>query len=216
MAKAKKAKPAAPKGPKNTKKDKKPAEIKAEASAPVGTNEPKADPEMRELARHHRDKYVVAKAALSKAQRGMQAVGKQIKADGLSLRQIKLMVELSTPEGEAAWRMTIANDLIAAQYQGAAIGQQLALFLEPDRTPAVDVAYDLGVQDSIDGKAAKSPFDPSVPQSQSYLKGFHDETERRVRKGITKLEPAETKARAETLAAARAANEAPSSAEKLN
>src|ERR1700756_664222 len=162
------------------KKQRKSREKKAEAAAAppeakgsvLNDNVPKADPEMRELARHHRDKYVKLKESLSKAQRAMQSWGKEVKADGLTVRQIKLMVELSTPEGEAAWRMTIANDLIAAQDQGAAIGQQLSLFLEPDRTPAVDVAYDLGVQDSIDGKAAKSPFDPSVPQTQSYLKGF--------------------------------------------
>lgn len=219
MAKAAKkaAKKAAPKKPAKKRSGNQSGEPKAAAPEAKGSvindNVPKADPEMRELARHHRDTYVKRKAALSKAQRDMQAFGKEVKGDGFSMRQIKLMVELSTPEGEAAWRMTIANDLIAAQYQGAAIGQQLSLFLEPDRTPAVDMAYDLGVQDSIDGKAAKSPFDPSVPQTQSYLKGFHDETERRTLKGIKKLEPEPD--RGETLAAARADNEPPS-ADKMH
>jgi hypothetical protein len=218
MAKAKKtAKVSEPKKPR------KPREKKADAAPPEAKgsvpqdNVPKADPEMRELARHHRDKYAKLKEALSKAQRGMQSWGKEVKADGLTVRQIKLMHELSTPEGEQAWRMTIANDLIAAQYQGAAIGQQLTLFLEPDRTPAVDISYDEGVQDCMDGKAAKPSYDPSVPQYQSYLKGYGDETERRVRKGITKLEPKDETSRADTLAAARAANEESSpSADKLN
>lgn len=191
---------ARPKGSKNKattakkpRKSKKTSETKTEQAAPkaaaAGGNEPKADPKMRELARHHRDTYITRKAALTKAQRAMQALGKEVKADGLTMRQIKLMVELSTPEGEAAWRMTVANDLIAAQYQGAAIGQQLALFLEPDRTPSVDIAYDEGVQDSMDGKTAKSPYDPSLPQTQSYLKGYHDETERRIKAGIKPTEP---------------------------
>lgn len=216
MAKAKKAvKKAAPKErkPRPTKEAAPPAAAKG--SVPQD-NVPKADPELRELARHHRDKYVKLKEALSKAQRNMQAFGKEVKGDGFTMRQIKLMVELSTPDGEAAWRMTIANDLIAAQYQGAAIGQQLALFLEPDRTPSEDIAYDQGVQDSIDGKAAKSPYAPSVPQTQSYLRGYHDETERRVKKGITKPDADETAARAETLAAARQTNVPSPPADKLN
>jgi hypothetical protein len=46
-------------------------------------------------------------------------------------------------------------------------------------------SYSLSVvQDSMDGKTAKSPYDPSVPQTQSYLKGYHDETERRLKAGI--------------------------------
>lgn len=189
-------------------------EMPGAAKAAPPTNEPKADPQMRELARHHRDKYVKLKERLGKAQADMRLLGKEVKGDGLSMRQIKLMVELSTPEGEAAWRMTVANDLIAAQYQGAAIGQQLALFLEPDRTPAVDIAYDLGVQDSIDGKAAKPPFDPSVPQHEKYMAGYHAETERRLKAGIQKLEDDEPDTRAATLQAAREAN-APAS-DKLN
>ena len=202
--------------PKRTRKPKAATTEAAPAvKAAPPTNEPKADPQLRELARHHRDKYVKLKERLGKAQADMRLLGKEVKGDGLSMRQIKLMVELATPEGEAAWRMTIANDLIAAQYQGAAIGQQLALFLEPDRTPAVDIAYDLGVQDSIDGKAAKPPFDPSVPQHEKYMAGYHAETERRLKAGIKKLDDDAPDTRAATLQAARAENVPPSPA-KLN
>jgi hypothetical protein len=213
MARKAATKPKTEKKPKESKKLKEPAKKKAatpEAKGSVpGDNQFKIDADTRELARHHRDKYVKLKEALSKAQRNMQSWGKEVKGDGLTVRQIKLMVELSTPEGEAAWRMAIANDLIAAQYQGAAIGQQLSLFLEPDRTPAVDVAYDQGQQDCMDGKTAKSPYAPDLPQTQSYLKGYHDETERRLQKGMKKLEPEDEQARADTLAAARADNEKP-------
>ncbi len=205
--------------PKKSRKPRKALETQEAAAAPeakgsvLNDNQPKADPEMRELARNHRDRYVRLKEALSKAQRNMQAFGKEVKGDGFTMRQIKLMHELSTPEGEAAWRMTIANDLIAAQYQGAAIGSQLSLFLEPDRTPAVDIAFDEGVQDCMDGKPAKPGYDPSVPQYQRYLEGFVQEQERRLVTGIKKLEPEPD--RAETLAAARAENEPPA-ADKLH
>lgn len=196
MAKVKK--PATPKKPKEPK-EKKPKAVKA-ASVAAGSNS--IDRDQQNLARHHRDKYVTAKAALSKAQRGMQALGKLVKADGLTMRQIKLMVELMTPEGEAAFKANVAADLLAAQWQGAEVGSQLQLFLEPDRTPAVDQAYELGVQDSMDGKSAKSPFDPSLPQTQKYLEGYHAETERRVKEGIkSDVKPNPT--RAEVLASAR-------------
>jgi hypothetical protein len=198
---------ARPKKADTEKKPRKPRETKAKAApdakAADRTNEPKADPELRALAISHRDKYSKLKERLGKAQSDMRAFGKEVKQDGFTLRQIKLMVELSTPEGEQAWRMTIANDLIAAQYQGAAIGQQLALFLEPDRTPAVDIAYDQGVFDCVEGKTAKSPYAPSVPQTQSYLKGYADEQERRLKGGIKKLDPEQQADRAATLAAAR-------------
>lgn len=207
---AKAAKPKAPKKPRGAK-----AAPQASGSV-AGDNVVKMDPKMRELARHHRDKYIVAKAALSKAQRGMQALGKTIKADGLSVKQIKVMVDLMTPEGEAAFRASIMSDLQAAQWQGSKIGTQLSLFSEPDRTPSADIAYDEGQQDSMDGKTANPKYAPSVPQHAAYMRGYHEETERRVKDGIkSDVKPNPT--RAETLAAARAKNaEEPPAAEKLN
>lgn len=203
------AKAAKPKKPRGTK-------AAPQASGSIGgDNVVKMDPKMRELARHHRDKYIVAKAALSKAQRGMQALGKTIKADGLSVKQIKVMVDLMTPEGEAAFRASIVSDLQAAQWQGSSVGTQLSLFMEPDRTPSVDVAFDEGQQDSMDGKTANPKYAPSVPQHASYMKGYHEDQERKIKEGIgSDVKPNPT--RAETLAAARAKNADAPPAEKLN
>lgn len=217
MAKAAK-KAATPKKPKADKKPRKVRAAKADPSKPApsvaGSNS--IDRDMQNLARHHRDKYITAKSALSKAQRGMQALGKLVKADGLTMRQIKLMVDLMTPEGEAAFRANVAADLVAAQWQGAEIGAQLSLFLDDkDRTPATDMAYEEGVQDSMDGKTAKPGYDPSVPQYQRYLAGFNDETARRIKEGI-KPDVTPNPSRADTLAAARKANEVPSPDAKLN
>jgi hypothetical protein len=207
--------------PKKPPKAKKPRKVKGAAAdpskpAPVVAGSNSIDRDMQNLARHHRDKYITAKSALSKAQRGMQALGKLVKADGLTMRQIKLMVELMTPEGEAAFRANVAADLVAAQWQGAEIGAQLQLFLEPDRTPSVDMAYEEGVQDAMDGKTAIPKYAPSVPQHQRYMDGFHAETERRVKAGI-KSDVKPNPSRAEVLAAARGQNEVPSPpADKLN
>jgi hypothetical protein len=161
------------------------------------------DPEKRELFLADKRKYAELKEKAGKAASALRAHGKTIKADGFTLRQIQLAIQLDSPEAEAEFKALIANDLLAAQYAGAPIGRQLQLFLEPDRTPAVDLAYDMGVQDSMENKAARPPFDPSTPQHARYLEGFHDDTERRTKAGITATEP-----RAETLAKAREENSA--------
>ncbi len=198
--------------PETEKKPRKPRAVKAakpdpKTPAPVVAGSNSVDRDMQNLARVHRDKYVQLKAAQLKAGAAMKNLGKVIKADGLTLRQIKLMVELATPEGEAAFKANVANDLLAAQWQGAAIGAQLQLFIEPDRTPAVDIAYEQGTQDAMDAKTANPPYDPSVPQHASYMEGYHAETERRIKKGFTKLEPESEEDRPTLLKAARDEND---------
>ena len=206
MAKPTKTKPETEKPAKKPRAAKAPkADPKTPAPQVAGANS--VDRDMQNLARVHRDKYVQLRAAQLKASAAMKNLGKTIKADGLTLRQIKLMVELSTPEGEAAFKSLVANDLLAAQWQGAAIGAQLQLFIEPDRTPAVDIAYEQGIQDAMDAKSAISPYDPSVPQHTEYLRGYSDEQERRMRKGFKQLEPEAEDDRPTLIKAARDEND---------
>ncbi len=173
------------------------------------------DRDKQALAVVHRDAFIRRKAALSKAQREMTALKKTITEDGFTPKQIQIMADLQTPEGEAAVRLSITRTLEAARWASNPLGAQLDMFQEPDRTPSVDMAFEEGIQDAMSGKTAKPGYDPSVPQHASYMRGFHEETERRIKTGIKKTEP--EKPRAETLAAARAANEVPSPpADKLN
>jgi hypothetical protein len=196
MAKAKK--PAKPKA------EKKPRKPRAKAAAPVTTAGGNTmDPEKRELFLADKRKYAELKEKASKAARALRAHGKTIKADGFTVRQIQLAIQLDSPEGEAEFKALIANDLLAAQYAGAPIGSQLQLFLEPDRTPAVDMAYDEGVKDSMENRQANPGYAPETEQYRRYMQGFHDDTERRTKAGITATEP-----RAETLAKAREENSA--------
>lgn len=146
------------------------------------------DPQKRALFLSDKDKYAKAIERQKSATAAVRNAAKTIKADGFSMRQIKLAIQLETPEGEAEFRSLIANDLLAAQYQGAAIGAQLSLFLEPDRTPAVDMAYDEGQKDAMEGKSAKPGYDPSTAQHARYMDGFHDVTAKRIAGGIGKLE----------------------------
>lgn len=180
MAKAKKtAKVKAPKEP----KQRKPRGAKPAVATTSGSNS--MDPDTRALFLKDKSDYAAALGKLSKAQSAVRLIGKTIKSDGFTMRQIKLATQLETPEGEAEFRSLIANDLLAAQYAGASVGSQLQLFLEPDRTPAVDMAADEGTKDSMEGKTAKPGYDPSTPQYTSYLNAYHAETARRVAGGIT-------------------------------
>lgn len=173
-------KPTIPKAPKEPKAP------KAKRTEVAGSNT--LDPEKRALFLKDKGDYAKAKDRLAKAQSAVRLIGKTIKADGFSMRQIKLAIQLETPEGEAEFRSLIANDLLAAQYQGAEIGSQLQLFLEDkDRTPVVDIAYDEGVRDSAENRPAKPKYAPDTPLAMRYMEGFHDETSRRTKAGIKPL-----------------------------
>lgn len=165
------------------------AEVRKKKDAVTGAGSNSMDPAKRQLFLVNKDKYAKAVERQKTATAAVRNAAKTIKADGFTLRQIKLSIQLETPEGEAEFRSLIANDLLAAKYQGAAIGSQLQLFLEDkDRTPSVDMAYDDGVRDCIEGKTAKPGFAPDTIQAQRYLAGYHDETARRLKGGIGKLE----------------------------
>ena len=203
-----KGKPGPKPAPKNSAKkpDKAPKPRKAKAAAPsvvAGANS--VDPDTRALFLKDKSDYLAATAKLGKAQQAVRALGKTIKSDGFTIRQIKLSIELDTPEGEAEFKARIADDLRAAQYSGAPIGAQLTLFIEPDRTPSVDMAFDEGTKDCMEGKTANPRYAPETAQYRRYLEGYHAETERRVTGGIKKKEPDtdEQKARAAALAESR-------------
>ena len=159
------------KKPRLPKAEKEPKTPKAAKSA-AGSNT--LDPEKRALFLKNKDDYAKATERQKKAVAAVRNIAKTIKADGFTLRQVKLAIQLETPEGEAEFRSLVANDLLAAQYAGAQIGAQLQLFLEDkDRTPAVDQAFDEGLRDAMANKAAKPDYDPSTPMYSRYLDGFH-------------------------------------------
>lgn len=146
------------------------------------------DPEKRALFLKDKADYAKAIERANKATAAVRLIGKTIKADGFSMRQIRLAIQLESPEGEAEFRSLIANDLLAAQYAGAQIGSQLQLFLEDkDRTPSADMAADEGTRDAMQNKPAKPGYDPSTPQHASYMAAYGDEQGRQVKGGIKPL-----------------------------
>lgn len=197
-------------------KEPKPRKVRGDKPAPsttAGSNT--LDPDKRALFLKDKEDYAKAKERLNKAQQAVRALGKTIKADGFTLRQVKLAIQLETPEGEGEFKSLIANDLLAAQYAGAPIGSQLSLFVEPDRTPAVDMAADEGTKDAMEHKPAKPGYAPSTPQHARYLEAYHAEQARQIKDGIgSDVKP--NPSRAEVLAAAREKNDQQAEADKFH
>lgn len=113
----------------------------------------------------------------------------EVKEAGFSVDMFKDSLWMATPEGEAEFKAEIANRLLAAAYSNADIGDQLSLFLDHNRTPAVDRAFREGQTAAMENKAASPKYDPDTDQYKAFMEGYHAEQERQVKKGIKKLEP---------------------------
>lgn len=146
------------------------------------------DPEQQALFLTHKSAYQRVLEKFKKAQADVRNVGKTIKADGFTLRQVKLAVDLDEPEGEAVLKMAIANDLLVARWMNCDVGQQMDMFMEPSRVPAADRAYSEGQKCSMENRAAVPPYDPSTQQHARFMAGFHDHQASIIQKGIKKLE----------------------------
>jgi hypothetical protein len=136
-------------------------------------NELTAD-EKRELFLKDKGAYEKVLATKKKADAAMRNVGKTIKSDGFTLAQIKVAIALDEPEGEADVRAELTQTMQAARWVGSDIGAQLDLFVQPNRTPAADRAFDEGKQASMENKPRKPPYDPSTAQFRSWMKGFNE------------------------------------------
>lgn len=115
----------------------------------------------------------------------------EAKAAGFSVLMFKDSLRMETPEGEAEFKAEIANRLLAAAYSDADIGDQLTLFLDHDRTPAVDRAYKEGQTRAMENKTLQCKYDPDTEQYRAFTEGYHAEQERQVKGGIKKLEAKE-------------------------
>jgi hypothetical protein len=191
-----------------TEKQKAEAKAKREAAAQTGAPKPatSAKPEKQEkvafnseldeeekalFLNHHLPAVRRLKAAVATATANLRNAYKKAKAEGnFTKADFDTAFAVETAENEARERATIARKLKIAKIMGSALGAQLDMFLEPDRTPAVDIASQEGASDALQGKAAKPKYDPSTEQYRSYMTAWHETNGKRVKEGIGKLKPA--------------------------
>lgn len=151
------------------------------------------DPEMKKTFIEMRDHFhSLDERAKSAAAKRRQYL-KEAKEAGFSLQQIKISLLLQTPEGEAEFKAEMANRLLAAAYSDADIGDQLSLFLDGDRTPAVDRAYKEGQSCAMRNEAMTCKYAPETEQYAGFVQGYHDEQGRQVKAGIGKLDAKSSK-----------------------
>lgn len=146
------------------------------------------DPEQKKLYLEMLDHWKGLNDRANSASAKRRQYEGEVKKAGFSVKMFKDSMQLATPEGEAEFKAEMANRMLAAAYMDADIGDQLSLFLEPGRTPAVDRAYREGQTAAMENRRAKPKYSPESDQHAAYMKGYHDEQERQVLKGISKKE----------------------------
>jgi len=158
-------------------------------AAPRGVN-PEFDQEERALFLQHLPTIKRLRGLLNTANSNLRNAYKKAKAEGAFTKaDFDTAIAVETAENEARERAGIMRKLKIAKMMGSTLGNQLDLFSEPDRTPAVDRAYDEGERDALQNIPARPSYDPSTPQYARYLEGFHAVSERRIKEGMGTLHP---------------------------
>lgn len=156
------------------------ANKKGAAAAPAAPSEAKIfnselDQEEKALFLHHMPLIKAAKDALNTANANLRNLYKKAKAEGnFTKADFDVAFALVTAEAEARTRARIARELKIAKIVGSSLGAQLDMFMEPDRTPAADIAYEEGKTASMKNGPAKPKYDPSTEQYRRYMAGFHE------------------------------------------
>lgn len=169
-------------------KTQKPPAAAAAPSTSVNTDD--LDREEKALFLHHMPLIKAAKEALNTANGHLRNMYKKAKAEGnFTKADFDTAFALETAEKEARERAKIARQLKIARIVGSSMGNQLEMFLEPDRTPAVDIAREEGERDALAKQPAKPKYDPSTEQYRSYMEAWHHANAGTVKDGIKRLDP---------------------------
>lgn len=147
----------------------------AAAPAPSSSaNTDDLDREEKALFLHHLPLIKAAKEALNTANSNLRNLYKRAKGEGnFTKADFDTAFALQTAELEAKERARIARALKIAKIVGSSMGNQLDLFLEPDRTPIADRAYAEGEKASMENRQAVPPYDPSTEAYRQFMSGFH-------------------------------------------
>lgn len=130
--------------------------------------------EERQLFLHHRtawNHWLAKRAVVEQIEKDTKAA---LKADGFTVKQMQIADDLLTVKGEKKVTGEVADRLKVALWTGHPMGAQLDMFEQPDRTPLVDRAYDVGKQMSMENKPLKPPYDPDTEAYRVCAAGYHD------------------------------------------
>lgn len=135
------------------------------------------DSEERELFASHRTIWNGLTAQQKLLDEKWSRAKGALKGDGFKVLHMQIADSLINPKGEKKIHAEVRDRLWVARMIGHALGKQMDLFEAPDRTPAVDRAYDEGRTASIDNEPRKPPHHPSTAQYGEWLRGYGDHQE---------------------------------------
>lgn len=113
--------------------------------------------------------------------KAVEALGIDVKAalksDGFKVIHMQIADNLLNVKGEAKVTAEVKDRLQVARWIGHAMGNQLDMFEQPDRTPSADKAYENGRIASMQNQPRKPPHDPSTEQYRTWTDGYNDHQE---------------------------------------
>ncbi|HMH99015.1 MAG TPA: hypothetical protein VK577_20965, partial [Bradyrhizobium sp.] len=161
------AKPKAAKAPRPPKAAKPPKAEKApKEPAPVRVQ--LTNSEEKDLFKHHLPKIKEQRDRVASAVSDLRLLYKTAKADGFEKADFDMGLALETAEKEAKTKAKMVRQLQIAQFLDADLGEQLDMFQEPSRVPAVDRAYKEGQNAAMQHLAAKPGYDMATEQHREF------------------------------------------------
>lgn len=163
---------------------------KAGPAVEAAKTNPDVDVEAKALFLHHLPKIEAGKKKIADATNALRILYKSAKADGMLKRDFDVAIEMQGAEGEKKKKAAIARELTIARWMGYDLGAQLDMFMEPERVPASERAYNEGQTASMTGKPLKCDYHESTEQYREFVRGFQDH-QVTLQAGFGKLEPKE-------------------------
>jgi len=133
------------------------------------------DDQLQALTRQHAQKRSRLIDAEKKAKAERMNFDKVIKSElgAKGLADIKLLEQLSTPEGEAELIAEMERQARVARWSGMVIGTQGDLFGE-DRRTAEEKAFEAGKRAGLSGENCQPPSGYSADASGQWVSGWHE------------------------------------------
>ena len=171
-------------------KAEKAAEGMTQIAATLGDNSAAADREIgEEFIRFYHGPWRELKSKEALFHEQQSQVHDAAKAKGFLVKELKWYEKFKgTPEQHKAALEDIEMPTRVLKWAGDPLGAQLSLHLDQpeEKMPPLQVAYALGIEHCVAGKAARPPYVPG-DLYQRYMDGYHAETGRRVKNGIKPL-----------------------------
>jgi hypothetical protein len=132
------------------------------------------DDQLQALTRQHAEKRSILVNAEKKAKADRMNFDKLIKAElgAKGLADIKLLEQLSTPEGEAELKAEMERQARVARWAGLQVGTQGSLFDE-DRRTVGERAFDEGKRIGLSGGDCKPTHQPGTEAYEKFVEGWH-------------------------------------------